>query len=38
VKLVLVPTADNSADMFTKALDDKTFHKHCATVMNLPKE
>lgn len=36
VKLVLVPTADNSADMFTKALDDKTFHKHRATVMNLP--
>ena len=37
VKLTLVPTAEMSADMLTKALDDKTFHKHRARVMNLPR-
>ena len=36
VRLILVPTADMSADMLTKPLDDRTFHKHRREVMNLP--
>lgn len=36
VKLLLVPTVDMSADMLTKPLDDRTFHKHRREVMNLP--
>ena len=36
VKLILVPTAEMSADMLTKPLDDRTFHKHRREVMNLP--
>jgi hypothetical protein len=35
VKLVLVPTEDMCADMLTKPLDDKTFHKHRKECMNL---
>ena len=35
-KFILVPTADMSADMLTKPLDDRTFHKHRREVMNLP--
>ena len=34
VKLILVPTADMKADMLTKPLDDKTFHRHRAACMN----
>ena len=34
VKISLIPTDDMYADMLTKALDDKTFHKHRRTVMN----
>ena len=34
-KVKLVPTAENAADMFTKVLDNATFHRHRATVMNL---
>ena len=30
----LIPTDEMYADMLTKALDDKTFHKHRRTVMN----
>ena len=28
-------TAENAADMFTKVLDNATFHRHRATVMSL---
>ena len=35
VKLILVPTKEMEADMLTKALDDTTFKRHRATVMNL---
>ena len=35
VKVVLIPTAENSADILTKALDTKTFKKHRAAIMNL---
>ena len=35
VKLTLWPTAEMHADMLTKCLDDKTFHKHRKTCMNL---
>ena len=35
-KVSLVPTAENAADLFTKALETKLFKKHRATVMNLP--
>jgi hypothetical protein len=34
VKLKLIPTAEMSADMLTKALDDRTFLRHRRTVMN----
>ena len=35
VNLTLIPTAENSADMFTKILDRIPFEKHRAVVMNL---
>jgi hypothetical protein len=35
VKVNLIPTAEMPADMLTKALDDKTFHKHRKSIMNL---
>ena len=35
VHLKLIPTKEMSADMLTKALDDETFHRHRASVMNL---
>jgi hypothetical protein len=35
VKLVLIPTDEMEADMFTKALSDKVLHRHRRTVMNL---
>lgn len=38
VKLLLVPTVDMRADMLTKPLDDRTFHKHRSEVINLPAE
>ena len=34
VKLVLVPTKEMSADLFTKALDEETFTRHRDDVMN----
>ena len=34
VKLILVPTAEMAADLFTKPLDDATFTKHRDKVMN----
>ena len=34
VRLVLVPTAEMSADMLTKPLDDATFRRHRDFVMN----
>ena len=36
VRLVLVPTDEMCADMLTKPLDDKAFHKHRKECMNLP--
>ena len=36
VNLTLVPTTENTADMFTKILDRVPFEKHRAVVMNLP--
>ena len=35
VRVKHIPTADNPADMFTKYLDNQTFARHRATVMNL---
>ena len=35
VKLVLIGTADNSSDIFTKVLDRQLFEKHRSVVMNL---
>ena len=35
VKVSLVPTAFNPADLFTKVLDNETFKRHRATIMNL---
>ena len=35
VRVKLIPTAENDADMFTKVLDNKTLQRHRATVMNL---
>ena len=35
VNLTLIPTSENSADMFTKVLDRIPFEKHRAVVMNL---
>ena len=35
VKVNLIPTAEMPADMLTKALDDKTFHKHRKSIMNI---
>ena len=35
VRVNLIPTAEMHADMLTKALDDKTFHKHRKRCMNL---
>ena len=35
IHVTLVPTAENAADMFTKALDTKTFQRHRKEVMNL---
>ena len=35
VKVNLIPTAEMPADLLTKALDDKTFHRHRKTIMNL---
>ena len=32
--VILVPTADNVVDMLTKALDNQTFLKHRATILN----
>ena len=36
-KVTLVPTAENAADLLTKALETKVFkqHEHRATIMNL---
>ena len=34
-KVTLIPTAENSADLLTKALDTATFKKHRAAIMNL---
>ena len=34
VKVVLVPTAENEADLLTKVLDTKTFLRHRAAIMN----
>ena len=34
-KVTLIPTAENSADLLTKALDTVTFKKHRAAIMNL---
>ena len=33
VKVVKVDTADNGADMFTKALHEGPFRRHCAEIM-----
>ena len=35
VRVNLIPTAEMHADMLTKALDDKVFHKHRKRCMNL---
>ena len=35
VRMELVPTKDMDADMLTKPLDDQTFERHRASVMNL---
>ena len=35
VKMQLIPTADMAADLLTKPLDDRTFERHRATIMNL---
>jgi hypothetical protein len=35
VKVTLIPTADNAADLLTKALETKVFKQHRATLMNL---
>ena len=35
IRVNLIPTAEMHADMLTKALDDKTFHKHRKRCMNL---
>ena len=35
VKVILVPTAENAADILTKAVDNNTFERHRATIMNL---
>ena len=35
IKLDLVPTDEMEADMLTKALSDKVFHKHRKSVMNI---
>jgi hypothetical protein len=34
VKLALIPTAEMAADMMTKTLADKVFHRHRRTTMN----
>ena len=34
-KVTLVPTAENAADLLTKALETKVFKQHRATIMNL---
>ena len=34
IRVSLIPTAEMHADMLTKALDDKTFHKHRKRCMN----
>ena len=33
--VALIKTDENAADLFTKALDNQTFHRHRATIMNL---
>ena len=35
VHVKLIPTKDNGADMFTKALDNQSFARHRGDVMNL---
>ena len=35
VKVIYVPTAENHADMLTKALPTDVFHKHRGTIFNL---
>ena len=35
VRVALIPTAANTADLFTKVLDNATFARHRATVYNL---
>ena len=35
VRVRLIPTAENAADLLTKVLGNKTFQRHRATLMNL---
>ena len=35
MNVILVPTAENAADILTKAVDNNTFERHQATIMNL---
>ena len=35
ITVKFIPTKDNSADMLTKAMDNQTFARHRAEVLNL---